>query len=301
MKQIMTLTQDRPATFYDRVAALSQKQKAALSQRLAQRSQAADSPSSQSQFSRSQSSQASPSQVSPSQTAQPQTKAGKTAQDQTAQNQRLVAYAVPRDPRIVLNPAELRATLQAKLPRYMVPAEIVILPKLPRTANGKLDVRALSKLRVAQSNSRDAGSHDSGSNSTNSDGTNSNDLEAQQTSDLPQTSTEKTLVKIWKAVLGLKQLGIYDNFFELGGDSILSIQIVSRAREAGLRLAPNQLFDHPTVATLATAVKAAPAAAATQSAVTGPVPLTPIQQCFFGQQMPAPQHWHQARLFELSR
>jgi len=284
----MTLTQDRPATFYDRVAALSPRQRAILSQRLAQQSQATVSQSSLPQDPQAQDSQA------------------QAAQSQLAQNQRLVAYAVPKDPRIVVNAAELRATLQAKLPQYMVPAEIVILLELPRTANGKIDIRALSKLRAAQPNSHgsasdDASSNDANSNDASRNDASHNDIQVSQTSDLPQTSTEKTLVKIWKAVLGLKQLGIHDNFFELGGDSILSIQIVSRAREAGLRLAPNQLFDHPTVATLATAVKAAPAAAATQSAVTGSVPLTPIQQWFFGQQMPVPQHWHQARLFELPR
>ncbi len=261
----MTLTQDRPVTLYDRVAALSPKQKAELSQRLTQQSQTAPPPVISSQA------------------------ASQAPQPQSAQAQRLVAYVVPRDPRIALNPAELRTTLQAKLPQYMVPAEIVILLELPRSANGKIDARALSQLRVTQFDR-------SAANSQTFDDHGAKSL---QTSDLPQTPAEKTLIKIWKAALGLKQVGVHDNFFELGGDSILSIQIVSRAREAGLKLAPNQLFDHPTVAALAAAVKVAPATVATQSAVTGPVPLTPIQQWFFEQQLPAPQHWHQAMLFEL--
>ena len=65
-----------------------------------------------------------------------------------------------------------------------------------------------------------------------------------------RTPVEQTLVEIWQQVLGVKKVGVHDNFFELGGDSILSIQIMARARQVGLWLTPRELFEHQTVAEL---------------------------------------------------
>jgi len=69
-----------------------------------------------------------------------------------------------------------------------------------------------------------------------------------------RTPVEELLAHIWAQVLGLKQVGIHDNFIELGGDSILSIKIVARAIKAGIQLNINCIFDHPTIAELATVV-----------------------------------------------
>ena len=186
--------------------------------------------------------------------------------------QRLVAYVVFHAEVAESNLPILRDALKAKLPHYMVPAAIVPLKKLPRTANGKVDTKALPAPQPAVISAQIA---------------------------TPRNSTETTLTQIWRDVLRLEAIGIHDNFFELGGDSILSIQIVSRAREAGLHLAPNQLFEQPTIAGLAAAVNLVPEVKATQTIVSGPVPLTPIQHWFFEQGMVAPHHWHQARVFEL--
>jgi aryl carrier-like protein len=68
---------------------------------------------------------------------------------------------------------------------------------------------------------------------------------------LPRNPLEETLADIWTELLGLEQVGIHDNFFDLGGDSILAIQIISRANQAGLRLTPKQLFQNQTIAGLA--------------------------------------------------
>ncbi|MBX2864954.1 MAG: hypothetical protein KTR27_15490 [Leptolyngbyaceae cyanobacterium MAG.088] len=186
--------------------------------------------------------------------------------------QRLVAYVVPKSHQASPKPSALKDLLKSKLPTYMVPAAIVPLEAFPRTANGKIDVNALPEPQL-----------------TSSKGS----LVA------PRNAVEETLAQIWQDVLKLKVVGIHNNFFELGGDSILSIQIVSRAREAGLRLAPNQLFEQPTIAELAAVVNLTPAVVATQGIVTGEVPLTPIQQWFFDQKMAAPHHWHQAMVVEL--
>lgn len=189
-----------------------------------------------------------------------------------AGTQRLVAYVTPRAAE--LNTHSLKELLKSQLPNYMVPAAIVSLETLPRNANGKIDVNALPEPQFSSSNITEVHS--------------------------PRTKAEATLAHIWQEVLKLDTIGIHDNFFELGGDSILSIQIVSRVREAGLHLAPNQLFDHPTVAELAAVVNhGTPEVAATQELVTGEVPLTPIQHWFFEQGMVMPHHWHQAVLVEL--
>ncbi len=101
---------------------------------------------------------------------------------------------------------------------------------------------------------------------------------------------------MWAEVLRVERVGVHDNFFESGGDSILAIQVVARAARAGVRVTPRQLFQHQTVAELAAVAGTAAAAAAEQGAVTGPVPLTPIQGWLLEQDLPDPHHYNQAVL-----
>ena len=117
----------------------------------------------------------------------------------------------------------------------------------------------------------------------------------------PQTPAECALASIWEEVLGLKQIGVNDNFFELGGDSIQCIQIAAKARQSGILLTTQQLFEHPTVARLAAVVQAGVQITVEQGPVTGPVELTPIQRWFFELDLPQPSHWNQALLLEIDR
>jgi non-ribosomal peptide synthase protein (TIGR01720 family) len=117
----------------------------------------------------------------------------------------------------------------------------------------------------------------------------------------PLTSAEKLLAEIWAQVLNLDKVGINDNFFELGGDSILAIQIIARTNQAGLQLSAMDLFQHQTIAELATVVGTVPTTKVEQKAVTGPVPLTPIQHWFFEQNLPEPHHFNMAVLLELGQ
>src|SRR5262249_22497183 len=110
-----------------------------------------------------------------------------------------------------------------------------------------------------------------------------------------------TLAGIWAEVLGLEGVGTDDNFFELGGDSILSIQVVARANQAGLYLTAKSLFRHQTIVELAAAIEPTLTAAASQEPVNGPVPLTPIQHWFFEQNLSEPQLFNQALMLELRR
>ncbi|MBW4575238.1 MAG: amino acid adenylation domain-containing protein [Aphanothece sp. CMT-3BRIN-NPC111] len=168
----------------------------------------------------------------------------------------------------------LRDYLQEKLPEYMVPSAFVMLDALPLTPNGKVDRRALpAPDRVRP--------------------------ELKEAFVAPLTTVEKQLTEIWLKVLGIEQVGIHDNFFELGGDSILTIQIISKANQAGLQISPKQLFQHQTIAELAAVIGTAQAMQAEQEAVTGEVFLTPIQQWFFEQNLVDLHHWNQAVLLEV--
>ncbi|TMC21726.1 MAG: amino acid adenylation domain-containing protein [Chloroflexi bacterium] len=119
---------------------------------------------------------------------------------------------------------QVRKYLREQLPDYMVPSYVVFLEALPLTLNGKVDRKALPPPVLVR--------HES-------------------TFELPRKPAEHTLVDIWQQVLGLSQVGVHDNFFALGGDSILSMQIIGRARQAGLQLTTKQLFQHQTIAQLA--------------------------------------------------
>jgi non-ribosomal peptide synthase protein (TIGR01720 family) len=151
----------------------------------------------------------------------------------------------------------------------MIPAAFVYLAELPLNANGKVDRGALP----APEWQRQSG---------------------EQEYVAPRTATEEVLCGIWAEVLRVERVGIYDNFFELGGDSILSIQIVAKARQQGLHLTPKQLFEYQEIAELAAQVKQSMLEDGSQETVLGAVPLTPIQQWFFEQDLPHPNHWNQA-------
>ncbi len=187
----------------------------------------------------------------------------------------LVAYAaLDRDHRAGrVGEDELRAFLQATLPPAMVPAAVVLLEDLPLTPSGKLDRRALPAPEQAAARASTGGA--------------------------ARTPAEAQLAAVWAEVLRIERVGVHDDFFALGGDSILAIQITSRSCRLGLRLSPQQIFEHPTVAELAAVVGTAPSAPAEQGPVTGPVPLTPIQRWFFERDLPRPEHFNQAVLLAL--
>jgi amino acid adenylation domain-containing protein/non-ribosomal peptide synthase protein (TIGR01720 family) len=190
-------------------------------------------------------------------------------------SKRLVAYIVGTLNETSLPQSQLRSFLKQKLPDYMIPSAFVVLDALPLTPNGKVDRRGLPK--------PDTTSHKI-----------ETDLAA------PRTESEEILAKIWCEVLHLKQVGIHDNFFELGGDSILSIQIIFKAKQAGLQLTAKQIFQNQTIAELAAVTNITQTVKAEQGLVTGLLPLTPIQHWFKERNFPEPHHFNQSLLLELS-
>uniref|UniRef100_UPI003F606BA9 amino acid adenylation domain-containing protein n=1 Tax=Pseudomonas sp. LRF_L74 TaxID=3369422 RepID=UPI003F606BA9 len=169
--------------------------------------------------------------------------------------------------------AALRDHLKANLPDYMVPTHLLFLEKMPLTPNGKLDRKALPKPGASQ---------------------------LHQEYVAPQSELEQQIAAIWADVLKVDKVGLTDNFFELGGDSIISIQVVSRARQMGIRFTPKELFQHQTVQGLASVAKRGEAGALQidQGPVIGEGMLLPIHQYFFDEAIPERHHWNQALLLK---
>ncbi|MCR6483860.1 non-ribosomal peptide synthase/polyketide synthase [Amycolatopsis sp. OK19-0408] len=139
------------------------------------------------------------------------------------------AAVVVRDGRLIgyvvgsAEPAALRAYLADRLPDYLVPSAIVPLDALPRTANGKLDRRALPAPDFAAASRR-----------------------------RPRTRTENVLCGLFADVLGLPEVGLDDGFFDLGGHSLLAARLIGRVRAVlGVELGIRDLFRTPAVAGLA--------------------------------------------------
>ena len=139
--------------------------------------------------------------------------------------QRLVAYLVAGDaPADVID--QLRTRIRATLPEYMVPAEFVTLAALPRTANGKLDRKALPV--PVPGAVRAAGAV------------------------APRTPTEELVMAAFSDAVGRADFGVFDNFFDWGGNSLRAARLVSQVRsKAGVELLLRNLFERPTVAGLA--------------------------------------------------
>ncbi|NGX09911.1 gramicidin synthetase [Mycobacteroides franklinii] len=168
-------------------------------------------------------------------------------------DKRLVGY-ITESIAGTLDPAAVRATLAERLPAYMVPAAVVVLDSLPLTVNGKLDTRALPAPEFQDADHYRA----------------------------PEDAVEEILAGIYAQVLGVEQIGVDDSFFDLGGDSISSMQVVARARAAGLLLRPRDIFVEQTVARLAQVAVFADGETGVVDAGTGAVVATPIIRWLHG-------------------
>lgn len=142
---------------------------------------------------------------------------------------RLVAYFVPRGlPKPT--PTELRDHLSVSLPEYMIPSAIVALERMPITANGKLDRRALPAPEI--------------------------DAYASRAHESPQGEVEQIVAEMWRELLHIDPIGRHDNFFELGGHSLLAMQVTVRVRSVfSVELSINSVFEFPTLRQLAAQVE----------------------------------------------
>ncbi|MFF1639654.1 amino acid adenylation domain-containing protein [Streptomyces sp. NPDC058246] len=136
-------------------------------------------------------------------------------------DQRLVGYVVGETEGV-------REAVAAVLPEYMVPSLLIVLDRIPLTANGKLDRSALPDPEAPGTDSYLA----------------------------PRSETEESIAAIWGQVLGLDKVGVEDNFFDLGGHSILAVRLISRLQtEYDLDLPVRVAFERPTVAQLAVEIE----------------------------------------------
>ena len=198
--------------------------------------------------------------------------------EDSASNPFLIAYIVlseeekESDQKNVVSAA--RNSLKEKLPDYMIPAQFLVLEELPLTANGKIDRKSLLAIELHPSANEDLV--------------------------LPESEKEKILEKIWCEVLNRKQISIHENFFDLGGDSILSIQIVTRARRAGFEISARQIFENQSIAELAKVIEWGRSnIRAEQGAVEGISLLNPVQRWFFEEPLENQNHWNQSVLLDL--
>jgi aryl carrier-like protein len=137
----------------------------------------------------------------------------------TVREDRLLAYVSPGE----IDPQAVREDLASRLPPYLVPAVVVALGTLPTTPNGKLDRSALPDPDFATGPAVRE----------------------------PRTDVERAMCDLFAEVLGLERVSVDDSFFEVGGDSISSMQLVARARRAGLAFIARDVFELRTPERLA--------------------------------------------------
>jgi natural product biosynthesis luciferase-like monooxygenase protein/amino acid adenylation domain-containing protein len=166
------------------------------------------------------------------------------AREDTPGDKRLVAYLVAASGQ-ALSVRSLRAHLLERLPEPLVPSAFVPLEAMPLTPSGKVDRRALPAPSTR--------------------------LGPESADPAPSNPVEERLAALFAQVLGLERVGTREDFFELGGDSLLALRVVARAREAGLALTVERLFQARTVAALAEA-------ATPHEPLAAPPPLEPTEE-----------------------
>lgn len=187
---------------------------------------------------------------------------------------KILAYVMGEKEKIGTN--ELKKYLRTLVPEYMIPSGIMFVEKFLLTPNGKVDRNRLPKFEISRE-------------------------ELDNKYNEPKTEKEVQLAEILKKLLNIKKVGIEDNFFELGGDSILSIQLVSEARNRGILLKPKNVFQYPTIKGMLTIAEKTKEQKIEIGSLEGEFPLTPIQSWFFEQEFNEPDHWNQSLLLEFEK
>src|SRR6202023_2927304 len=198
-------------------------------------------------------------------------KAMVVVREDVAGEKRLVGYVAGSKGEV--EGKQLREYLKERLPEYMIPVAFVVMEELPVRGSGKIDPKDLPKPELGGEEEEYVG---------------------------PKTEVEEILCRIWEKVLGVARVGVRDNFFELGGDSILSIQVITQARDEGIHLTPRQMFERQTISELAeVAGSESGEVVAEQGVASGAVELMPMQAAFFAKELAKPQHYNQSVLLEL--
>lgn len=198
-----------------------------------------------------------------------------SAGDASVARDRLVAFVTPPDGQDKPDVQAMRVWLSERLPPHMVPDIIAPVSALPRLPNGKVDRRALMVQPLEETPKADADA----------------------TPSEPTSEAEEILAEIWSDLLGVHPIHRDDDFFELGGDSIVAIQLVSRARQSGVWLDPADIADYPTIARLAEMRRTDNEPV--DASDTKEAPALPIQLWHLTRGLQHPSHWNQSRLYRL--
>ncbi|MBP6918434.1 MAG: amino acid adenylation domain-containing protein [Legionellaceae bacterium] len=188
---------------------------------------------------------------------------------------KLIAYVQRNSGLEVFNQENLRNNLAKKLPAFMIPSSYMELNSVPLNTNGKVDRNKLLQIYH-----------------------NKNATE-ESVAVVFKTKIEAALYGIWQEVLNAHPLFVKDNFFSLGGDSILAMQIVSKARQSGIYCTVKQIFLHPTIRELAVVIKEINPTRNLEAHKEGAFPLAPIQSWFFEQNFVLKEHWSQVCLVDI--
>ncbi len=228
---------------------------------------------------------------------------------------------------------ELRAHAAALLPEVMRPGQFIEIESLPLNVNGKVDRAALTIDAPAVvgtlGETAPADQHVPPTEQASPAATVQPDDIVAAMLDRNEPAALDQLARLWAEALGVERVGLDDNYFDLGGDSIISIQIVARARRLGLDLKPRDVFEHQTVRALSAHLAAltphaavvapetnpleteATMAVASATVASGPashghavdphsLPLLPIQHWLLDQELPHLDHWTQYRWLDLA-
>jgi amino acid adenylation domain-containing protein/non-ribosomal peptide synthase protein (TIGR01720 family) len=203
----------------------------------------------------------------------------KQKKSEVGSNKYIVGYYVLENISEVISENTILKKLSDLLPEYMIPSTLVAMESFPITINGKIDKRALPDPEFGLLNPEYV---------------------------LATSELEKTICKIWQDVLGFEKIGVTDNFFRIGGDSILSIQVSSRIRQAGYICQVKDIFEYKTIEKLAEYLykKGEEINVNTEQGIlTGELGLLPIQQWFVSQvekgEIREPNHWNQSFLIKV--
>ncbi|MGE6631996.1 amino acid adenylation domain-containing protein [Bacillus sp. NPDC077027] len=190
-------------------------------------------------------------------------------------HKRLICYLVKKG---LVDQSELRQSIKAVLPDYMIPSLFIDVDELPLTPNGKLDKKRLPASEMVH------------------------EEETTSAADRPVSEEEMILEKVWCHLLGASSIGVHENYFELGGDSIIVIQMVARLAQEGYVIQPKDVFEKQTISELAHVMKKNDQTTVyDQAPLTGKVRQLPIQKWFFEQSITNQDYWNLSAHLEIDQ
>ncbi|WP_346836057.1 amino acid adenylation domain-containing protein [Paenibacillus polymyxa] len=170
---------------------------------------------------------------------------------------------------------EMDSYLKRHLPFYMIPSRYYRIDAIPLTSNGKTDFKKLQKQGVM--------------------------LDLGNSYVEPSTATERELVSIWEELLNIPGIGVDDSFFELGGDSVIILQVISKAAQVGIHIELKSFYEDKTIAKIANNAVVMVDNIARWGNTAGEYSLSPAQKLFFDRKPGNPHYSNRSILLALEK